>query len=178
MKLARMLSVLLLFFAAPAPAQVNDPAYANYFLVGRFGEICTMCEVVVLCEAGEETQHDAIPAQGSFTIYHIQTRTFWSQVSTIWEWFVANWDSDSLAAGHSRPVDAYAVTNGAWSRARTIDARVSLEPAEIALGEHVIDRVERRWLRMADSAPIGYCQRMPLWESLDVITEFSGVQDK
>ena len=78
----------------PALAQVNNPAYADYFLVGRFGEICTMCEAVVMCEAGEnDTPHDAIPAEGSFKLYYLQTRTFWSQIATIWEWFVANFNS-------------------------------------------------------------------------------------
>jgi hypothetical protein len=35
-----------------AEAQVKIDRYRDYFLVGQFGEVCTMCEVIVLCEAG------------------------------------------------------------------------------------------------------------------------------
>ena len=159
----------------PATAQVNNPEYADYFLVGRFGEICTMCEAVVLCEAGPtETPRDSIPAAGSFSVYHIQTRTFWSQVATIWEWFIANFNSESLAAGHSRPVHVYSVTNGSWSGRSVVDAQVSLDPPRIVVGQRAIDRVERRWLDGANERAIGYCQRMPLWESIDIIDSHVG----
>ena len=81
-------TILLVFaalgiFSGPALSQINNPAYADYFLVGRFGEICTMCEAIVLCEAGDsDTQYEGIPEDRSFTLYHLQTRTFWSQVAT------------------------------------------------------------------------------------------------
>jgi hypothetical protein len=34
-----------------AHAQVNSDAYRDYFLIGQFGEVCTLWEAVVLCEA-------------------------------------------------------------------------------------------------------------------------------
>ncbi len=46
-----LLASLVLAFSARA--QVTVDAYRGYFLYGQFGEVCTMCEVVVLCEAGE-----------------------------------------------------------------------------------------------------------------------------
>ena len=156
--------------SSPAMSQVNNPAYADYFLVGQFGEICTMCEAIVHCAAGDEKPQQAqVPASGTFTLYHLQTRTFWSQVSTIWEWFIANFNSDSLASGHSRPVHIYNVNNSAWSAPKLLAAQISLDPATIVIGDKIIDRIETRWLQSADSQPIGYCQRLPLWESLDVI---------
>jgi hypothetical protein len=94
-----------------AAAQVNNPAYRNYLLVGQFGEICTMCEAIVYCDTDiNATPRDEIPERGSFTVYHLQTRTFWSQIATIWEWFITNFSSESLArSGHSRPVHVYTI---------------------------------------------------------------------
>ncbi|UCG72340.1 MAG: hypothetical protein JSV45_14010 [Chromatiales bacterium] len=148
---------------------MNDPKYADYFLFGRFGEICTMCEVVVLCEVTDaDTARETIPESGSFTIYHIRTRTFWSQIATIWEWFIRNFD-DTAADGHERPVLVYEVVDGKWPRPRTVRAQVSLEPPVIALHGHEIDRTNRRWHRSPELEPVGYCQRLPLWESIEII---------
>ncbi len=131
-----------------------------------------MCEAIVLCETGDsKTQYTDIPKDRSFTLYHLQTRTFWSQISTIWEWFIANFDSDSLAAtGHTRPVTVHSVTDGIWSAAQTAQAHLSLDPAIIVIDGHTIDRIKSQWLHGPDLQPAGYCQRMPLWESLDTIT--------
>jgi hypothetical protein len=169
---------ILTTLSLPAAAQVNNPAYDDYFLVGRFGEICTMCEAIVLCEAGDnQTSHESIPEDRDFMLYHLQTRTFWSQVSTIWEWFIANFNSDSLAAaGHSRPARVYTVKNNHWSGPRIVEARVSLEPATIVIEDQTIDRIDRQWLRGTINRPVGYCQRLPLWESLDIINEYSRTQ--
>lgn len=166
-----LLFSLALATALPANAQMNDPKYADYFLFGRFGEICTMCEVVVLCEMSDvDAQRESIPESGSFTVYHIQTRTFWSQIATIWEWFIRNFD-DTAADGHERPVLVYNVTEGKWPLPRTVQARVSLEPPVIVLNEHEIDRTSRSWRRGPDLEPVGYCQRLPLWESIEIIND-------
>jgi hypothetical protein len=153
----------------PAVAQMNDPAYADYFLVGRFGEICTMCEVIVLCEERESApDYASIPEDGSFTIYHIQTRTFWSQVGTIWEWFISNFDGMAVD-GHERPFLVYEVEDGDWSLPREVTARVSLDPPLLAMDEWAIERKERRWLKQPGGQAVGYCQRLPLWESIEII---------
>ncbi|MCG8375222.1 MAG: hypothetical protein MI702_01920, partial [Chlorobiales bacterium] len=132
----------------PATAQINNPAYADYFLIGQFGEVCTMCEVTVLCETGNAPpEHSGIPNDGDFTIYHLQTRTFWSQVSPIWEWFMSNISTESLAAqGHTRPVHVYAVSDGQWSPMRIVEARLILDPGILNFGDTIIDRVNRQWL--------------------------------
>jgi hypothetical protein len=162
---------LLLVLSGAASAQVNNPAYANYFLVGQFGEVCTMCEVVVYCSDDiYDTPRATLPEDGSYTVYHLQTRTFWSQVSTIWEWFITNFEQDSLArSGHTRPVKIYTVVAGEWSGPEVIEAHLALEPALITLGDRRIDRVERRWLSGEDNQLEGFCQRMPLWESIELI---------
>ena len=155
----------------PVQAQVNNPAYANYFLVGQFGEVCTMCEVIVLCSDDiNDTPRDLLPDAGNFTVYHLQTRTFWSQVSTIWEWFITNFRQDSLArSGHSRPVKVFVVADGKWQQPSLTEAHLSLDPALLSIDEFRIDRVERRWLSGDNNQLEGFCQRMPLWASLEVI---------
>lgn len=168
----RSIAVLAaLMMAAPVRAQVNIEAYRDYFLVGRFGEVCTMCEVVVLCESGEELpRDDAVPENGDFTLYHLQTRTFWSQISTIWEWFIANFTADGLAArGHTRPVHEYRVEDGRWTAARVLEGRLVLDPGVLEFGEHRIDRVTRAWKRADTGAVVGHCSRLPLWDALESI---------
>ena len=166
-----VLLLAALSLAVPLRAQVNIDAYRDYFLVGRFGEVCTMCEVVVLCEAGDQAPSgDAVPASGDFTLYHLQTRTFWSQVSTIREWFIANFTEEELAArGHARPVHVYEVAAGKWSARRVVEARLVLDPPLIELGDHRIDRIDRAWQRADTGESIGYCARLPLWDALDSI---------
>jgi len=62
-------------WACPAWAQVNIDAYRDYFLVGQFGEVCTMCEVIVLCEAGSAPPAAAaVPEDGDFTFLCLHTR--------------------------------------------------------------------------------------------------------
>lgn len=160
-----------LILAVPAGAQVTVDAYRDYFLYGRFGEVCTMCEVTVLCQAGEGLpRDDAVPSQGDFTLYHLQKRTFWSQVSTIWEWFASNFAQDELAArGHTRPVHVYRVTEGSWSSREIIEGRLVLNPAVLEFGDRNIDRVTRAWSGADASAAPGYCSRLPLWDALESI---------
>lgn len=164
-------TALLLALASTASAQVNDKKYADYFLVGQFGEICTMCEAVVLCEtAAAPTGHTAVPGTGSFTLYHLHTRSFWSQVSTIWEWFITNFDSRLVAAGHRRPVTVHVVTDGNWAPPLAAEAQVSLEPGRLTFSDgREIDRTNRRWRRSSPPAELGYCERLPLWDALDAI---------
>lgn len=166
-----LLVLAVLTLAAPGRSQVNTEAYRDYFLVGRFGEVCAMCEVVVLCRAGQELPDDVtVPAAGDFTLYHLRTRTFWSQVSTIWEWFIANFNDAGLAArGHTRPVQVYQVSGTEWSAGETIEGRLVLDPGVLELGSHQIDRTSRAW-RLADTGvEIGHCTRLPLWEALEGI---------
>lgn len=160
-----------LITVTPMRAQVTVDAYRDYFLYGRFGEVCTMCEVVVLCQAGDDyPPEDAVPPGGDFTLYHLQTRTFWSQISTIWEWFYSNFAQDELAArGHTRPVHVYRVAQGSWSAREIVEARLVLDPGVLEFGDHNIDRVSRAWLRADTNAGVGHCSRLPLWDALESI---------
>lgn len=164
------LPALTLAAALPAAAQVNDPAFRDYFLVGEFGEICTMCEAVVLCEAGDASpSYAVIPDAGTFTVYHLQTRTFWSQVGTIWEWFMSNF-SPRAVDGHARPIHVHRVEDGRWAPMAVEEARVSLDPPYITLSDRRIERVEARWQTVPEGENLGFCRQMPLWASLEQIT--------
>lgn len=167
----RLLVAAALTMAAPLHAQVNIDAYSDYFLVGRFGEVCTMCEVVVLCREGTSApQDDAVPPDGDFSLYHLQTRTFWSQMSTIWEWFISNFTAEDLAArGHTRPVHVYRVADGQWSAREVVEARLVLDPGVLEFGDRKIDRISRTWSRADTGAEVGYCSRLPLWDALESI---------
>jgi len=162
---------LSLLFTGPGQAQVNADAFREYFLVGQFGEVCTMCEVVVLCEQGEAPPtYEAVPGSGTFTLYHLETRTFWSQISTIWEFFISNFTTDSLAKrGHARPVNVFRIDDGTWTSQETIEGRLILDPGILEFGTANIDRVNQEWLDALTGGGLGYCQRLPLWDSLDTI---------
>lgn len=161
--------LLALFLAAAASAQINVDAYRNYLLVGQFGELCTMCEAVVLCQA-QEPQGESVPDSGDFALYHLQTRTFWSQISTIWEWFITNFTQEGLAArGHTRPTHVYRVAKGDWSPREVIEARLVLNPGVLSVGEHSIDRISRVWSNAETGAELGHCARLPLWDALESI---------
>lgn len=168
---AGLLTVPLL----PAYGQVNNKAYADYFLVGQFGEVCTMCDVMVLCEAGTSPPaHQSVPTDGSFTLYHIRPRTFWSQVGTIWEWFIANFSSGQLESGHRRPVAIHTVDEGAWAPPVAGELHIALDPPLLAMSDgREIERIGRLWRQSAPPAELGYCQRLPLWEALSVIDRHS-----
>jgi hypothetical protein len=169
--LAWLAAGLLVALMSPSHGQVNNKAYADYFLVGQFGEVCTMCDVMVLCEAGTSPPaHQSVPADGSFTLYHIQPRTFWSQVGTIWEWFIANFSSKQLESGHRRPVTIHTVVDGIWAPAVAGELHIALDPPLLATSDgREIERIGRRWRQSAPPAELGYCQRLPLWEALKVI---------
>jgi hypothetical protein len=157
--------------AGAAQAQVNDPRFRDYFLVGQFGEVCTMCEVTMLCQAGDAPPPaDVTAAGGDFTLYLLHTRSFWSQVSTIWDWFISNFTSTPLVGGHDRPVTVYTVANGAWSPPAERSMHISLEPGLLAMDDgSEVDRVNRRWQRSGNGEALGYCARLPLWDTLSVI---------
>ena len=177
--LAIMMLTVTILTNTQSSAQINNEAHKEYFLIGRFGEVCTMCEVVVLCEAGtQEPTHAGVPDRGNFTLYHLNTRTFWSQISTIWEYFISNLTTASLEKrGHGRPADVYTIIDGVWGTQETIEARLILDPAVIELDNTKINRVNREWLSATSDQSLGYCQSLPLWGALETISQNTSADD-
>ena len=130
-----------------------------------------MCEVTVVCKTGGDLPSvSQLTAEKNFTLYYLQTRTFWSQVSTIWEWFIANFGQEQLAArGHTRPAHVYEVKDGEWRARNIIEARLILEPGVIELGDVSIDRRSRAWQRTDTQETIGACARLALWDTLEIL---------
>lgn len=92
-------ALLLVVLEGTAHAQQEPAEPPGYLLVGDFGEICTMCEAMLVCQAGAEPPAGGtLPDGGSFTLYHVHTRSFWSQVYTIWEVFASQFSDRPRAA--------------------------------------------------------------------------------
>jgi len=136
-------------------------------LYSQFGEFCTMCEAVLLCEESEEKSYNFIPNTGNFTLYHLRTRTFLSQISTIWEFFIKNFDGYEIK-GHKRPVNIITIDSNQWSKSMTSDAEISINPGLIYIEDRMINRVNNEWMNNANES-IGFCYRLPLWASIEKI---------
>ncbi len=160
----------LLFFLLFFSNIQSDDRGANeeLLLYSQFGEFCTMCEAIILCNKDKSEINHLYLDQDSYLLFHIETRTFWSQLSTIWEFFIRNFDGYEIK-GHSRPAKLYSSQNGKWT-SESITAEISIDPNLIKLGEIVINRETENWSKV-DKSEIGFCERLPLWETLSYIDE-------
>ena len=146
-------------------------------LTNRFGELCTMCEAIVLCESDKEVLdfNSALPGEKSrsFTLYHFQTKKFWGQIATIWNYF-ARWIDPVVS--ETRPVIVYeknTSVNGNVLKSRATEtAELYLEEAKIVVADRTIDRITRRWAS-PEKERIGACVRLPLRDTL-VYIEVNG----
>lgn len=139
-------------------------------LMNRFGELCTMCEAVVLCAEGDvstvQVSGLAERDMGPFTIYHFQTKTFWGQVATIWN-YLKRWVEPIIR--EERPVQVYRVGAGGVTGAdRSLEERManlSIEPPLLDVGDRRINRETGAWETPAGQAA-GSCARLPIREGL------------
>lgn len=145
-------------------AQAKDE---ELLLYSQFGEFCTMCEAVLLCGENQKEKYESIPNDGNYMLYHLETRTFWSQIITIWEFFIKNFEGYEIK-GHTRPVRVFEIINNIWKKMGVYEAEISLDPNLIKFDATKIDRNSKSWLN-AEGNIIGYCQRLPLWDALEVI---------
>jgi len=162
--------MILVLISFSLEAESKD---GELLLYSQFGEFCTMCEAVLLCGKNYNTDSDSIPNDGNYTLYHLKTRTFWSQISTIWEFFIKNFEGYEVK-GHTRPVRIFEIMNNVWQQKGVYEAEILLDPNLIKVDSIEIDRNNNSWLNK-DGNSLGYCQRLPLWDSLDVIDSKTSV---
>lgn len=162
----KLIFTILILLSLEVSSQ-NSVIQEELLLYSQFGEFCTMCEAVLLCEEGEEKSYNFIPNTGKFTLYHLRTRTFLSQISTIWEFFIKNFDGYEIK-GHKRPVNIITIDSNQWSKSMTSDAEISIDPVLIYIEDRMINRVNNEWMNNTNES-IGFCYRLPLWASIEKI---------
>tara|TARA_B000000460_G_scaffold24336_1_gene15745 strand:+ start:140 stop:655 length:516 start_codon:yes stop_codon:yes gene_type:complete len=166
MGMKKLIFTILILLSLEVRSQ-NSVIQEELLLYSQFGEFCTMCEAVLLCEEGEKKSYNFIPNTGNFTLYHLRTRTFLSQISTIWEFFIKNFDGYEIK-GHKRPVNIITIDSNQWSKSMTSDAEISIDPGLIYIEDRMINRVNNEWMNNANES-IGFCYRLPLWASIEKI---------
>ena len=166
MGMKKLIFTILILLSLEVSSQ-NSVIQEELLLYSQFGEFCTMCEAVLLCEEGEEKSYNFIPNTGNFTLYHLRTRTFLSQISTIWEFFIKNFDGYEIK-GHKRPVNIITIDSNQWSKPMISDAEISIDPGLIYIEDRMINRVNNEWMNNANES-IGFCYRLPLWASIEKI---------
>jgi len=161
------LAVLLALNCLSAPSALGEGVQPQEYMLlhSRFGELCSMCEAMVLCTDGGPA--GSVPP--SYTLFHFQTKTFWGQVRTIWEYLV-RWVQP--VRGETRPVYQYMEQSGPSGRLTTqatvLSADFSLDPPLIRIANRQIERWSGQWLD-DDGQVVGQCRRLPLRETLEVI---------
>ena len=162
---------VLIFFAFAFNIQAQEVKIKKdeLLLYSQFGEFCTMCEATLVCTDELVGADDSFLDNESYVLIHLKTRTFWSQISTIWEFFIRNFDGYEVK-GHSRPAILYYSQDGKWSDIEITNARISVDPNLIKMKQFVIDRVSREWSTQ-EYQSLGSCKRLPLWKTLEYIDQ-------
>ena len=162
--------VLIFFiFVLDSQAQEVKIDKSELLLYSQFGEFCTMCEATLVCAEGKNEIDEKFLERESYLLIHLETRTFWSQIATIWEFFIRNFDRYQIK-GHSRPVNLYSSENGEWFDIEITTAEISLDPNLIKIKQFLIDRETQDWINHKE-LNIGSCKRLPLWETLAYIDQ-------
>ena len=91
----------------------------------------------------------------------------WSQIATIWEFFIRNL---MVISQRTFKTGNTLFRNGNWFDAETTTAEISIDPNLIKIKQFVIDRETQDWIDHKEQM-IGSCIRLPLWETLEYIDE-------
>ena len=151
-----------------AHAQPNEPFQTtpdwgdHPLLMSQFGELCTMCVAYLYCTP--DTTEDG--ATSGFMLYHFQTKDFWGQIATIWDYFARWFDP---VTSESRPATIFDGMNTGGSPTR-MDTLAYLDEAEsrVDIGGTWIHRDSSVWFD-GSGQRLGTCMRPGIPEAMDFI---------
>ncbi len=158
-----MILAVLLGGGATVQAQEDEDLL---LLTSQFGELCTMCEAYVRCEAvtGEQVQSSN---DAAFTLYYFQTKDFWGQIATIWDWFVHLIDP---VQSQNRPMTVFEKGEADKQTKLLTTAFLSLEEAKIEVPGAWIDRHDGAWYWEGGTLK-GQCTRVPIGDAMALTRE-------
>jgi hypothetical protein len=164
-------TLLLLATASPLSKQPlaqevhSTPDWGDYpLLMSQFGELCTMCEAYLKCEADGLSNPDS----EAFTLYYFQTKTFWGQIATIWDYFAKWFDP---VTSENRPATIYRFQkNSRISEPVPTKTNLSVADSRIDIDNTWIDRDGSTWHNRSGDV-IGTCKRLSIPESMAMIIE-------
>lgn len=160
-----LFSVLTPSSTAQAPDNLATPDWGDYpLLMSQFGELCTMCEAYLKCIPNPT----AADAGRNETLYFFQTKTFWGQIATIWDYFAMWFDP---VTSEKRPATIYRIaTPDSENAVVPTEAYLSVIEDKIEIDGTWINRESGAWFA-ADGSTIGKCSRKGIGESMAAIAQ-------
>lgn len=146
--LAAVAAVALLAACTPKPSDLKLAIPVN--------ALCTTCDDFVRCEASGTTD-------GSYQLLHLENKTFWAQIATIWDFLV---QAIHERKEDRRPLAIYASAGGPAQRGA--DAVTDLVQHRIAVPDGWIDQVNGEW-HGTDGVVKGQCTLLPLPEGRELV---------
>jgi hypothetical protein len=145
----------------PEPAAAQGPIprqetsdWGDYpLLMSQFGELCTKCVAYLRCIPDDA----APPVDDRFALYYFETKDFWGQIATIWDYF-AKWFNP--VTSESRPATVYRNAGAGERRTTaTLEAYLDVKNARIEIDGTWIDRDTSVWYALETNERIGQCHR-------------------
>lgn len=151
--------------AQSVPDNLATPDWGDYpLLMSQFGELCTMCEAYLRCIPDSS----GATSERQETLYYFQTKTFWGQVATIWDYFARWFDP---VTSEERPATIYRVSTPSSEDAVVPTLTyLSVADAKVEIDGTWVDRNSGEWFT-ADDSKIGMCSRKGIGESMAAIAQ-------
>lgn len=150
---------------AQTPDVLATPDWGDYpLLMSQFGELCTMCEAYLRCTPTPEGRQSGREE----TLYFFETKTFWGQIATIWDYFAMWFDP---VTSEKRPATIYRVTSPEDDDSVVqTETYLSVVDAKIEIDGTWVNRDSGAWFA-ADDTAIGMCSRKGIGESMAAIAQ-------